>query len=96
MGQMIKVFTDHKALIKDALRLTSDHVYQWKLLLEEFGPKILHIKGIYNTAANAISRLDIGQVQDEKANWTPSTKCWYYYTSCMLQQQGAHKLTSTK
>eukprot|EP00804_Cyclotella_cryptica_P030162 CCRYP_009571-RA/>CCRYP_009571-RA protein AED:0.39 eAED:0.39 QI:0/-1/0/1/-1/1/1/0/162 len=33
-----KVYTDHKNLIQGALGLTSDHVYQWRLLLEEFGP----------------------------------------------------------
>jgi hypothetical protein len=38
LGQRIKVFTDHKNLIKDALGLTSDRVYQWRLFLEEFGP----------------------------------------------------------
>ncbi len=43
-GQRLKVFTDHKNLIQDALGLTSDLVYQWRLLLEEFGPKIVHIK----------------------------------------------------
>ena len=64
-GQMLKVFTDHKNLIQDAHGLTSDHVYWWRLLLEEFGPKIMHIKVIHNTVANAISRLDFGPVQDE-------------------------------
>ena len=54
-GQKLKVFTDHKNLIQDALGLTSDRVYRWRLLLEEFGPKIVHIKGIQNTVANAIS-----------------------------------------
>ena len=43
-GQGIKVFTDRKNLIQDALGLTSDHVYWWRLLLEEFGPKIVHIR----------------------------------------------------
>ena len=38
-GQKLKVFTDHKNLIQDALGLTSDRVYRWRLLLEEFGPK---------------------------------------------------------
>ena len=57
-GQTLKVFTDHKNLIQDALGLTPDHVYQWRLLLEEFGPEIVHIKGIKNAVANAISRLD--------------------------------------
>jgi hypothetical protein len=57
-GQSIKVNTDHANLIKDALGMTSDHVYQWRLLLEEYGPKIVYIKGIHNTIADAISRLE--------------------------------------
>ena len=54
-GQRLKVYTDHKNLIQDALGLTSDRVYRWRLLLEEFGPEIVHIKGIQNTVANTIS-----------------------------------------
>ena len=56
-GQPIKVYTDHKNLIRDALGLMSDRVYRWRLLLEEYGPKIVYIKGIHNTIADAISRL---------------------------------------
>ncbi len=55
-GQPIKVFTDHKNLMRDALGLTSDRVYRWRLLLEEYGPEIVYIKGIHNTIADAISR----------------------------------------
>ena len=40
-GQMVKVFTDHKNLIRDALGLTSDRVYRWRLILEEYGPEIV-------------------------------------------------------
>jgi hypothetical protein len=57
-GQMIKVYTDHKNLTSDALGLTSDRVYHWQLLLEEFAPEIVYIKGIHNLVADAISRLD--------------------------------------
>ncbi len=57
-GQSIKVFTDHANLIRNALGMTSDRVYQWRLLLEEYGPKIVHIKGIHNIIADAISRLE--------------------------------------
>jgi hypothetical protein len=57
-GQSIKVYTDHTNLIRDALGMTSDHVYQWRLLLEEYGPKIVYIKGIHNTMADAISQLE--------------------------------------
>ncbi len=50
------------------------------LILEEFGPEIMHIKTIHNAAANAISRLDICPVQDEKANWMRFMKYWCHYT----------------
>ncbi len=48
-GQDIRVYTDHKNLTRDALGLTSDRVYRWWLLLEEYAPEI-----IYNTVADAI------------------------------------------
>jgi hypothetical protein len=54
-GQTIKVYTDHKNLTQDALGLTSDRVYHWRLLLEEFAPEIVNIKGIHNTVPDAIS-----------------------------------------
>jgi hypothetical protein len=57
-GQQIKVYTDHSHLIRDALGLTSDRVYRWRLLLEEYAPETVYIKGIYNTVADAISRLE--------------------------------------
>ncbi len=57
-GQQIKAFTDHANLMRDALGLTLDHVYQWRLLLEEYRPKIVYIKGIHNTIADAVSRLE--------------------------------------
>eukprot|EP00804_Cyclotella_cryptica_P021801 CCRYP_000786-RA/>CCRYP_000786-RA protein AED:0.24 eAED:0.27 QI:0/0/0/1/0/0/2/0/177 len=43
-GQRLKVYTDHKNLIQDALGLTSDRVYRWRLLLEEFGLKLFTLK----------------------------------------------------
>ncbi len=48
-GQNIKVFTDHTNLMREALGLTLDRVYQWRLFLEEYRPKIIYIKGIHNT-----------------------------------------------
>ncbi len=57
-GQNIMVYTDHKNLTRDALGLTSDRVYWWWLLLEEYAPQIIYIKGIHNTVADAVSRLD--------------------------------------
>jgi hypothetical protein len=54
-GQTIKVQTDHKNLTQDALGSTSDRVYRWQLLLEEFAPEIVYIKGIPKTVVDVIS-----------------------------------------
>jgi hypothetical protein len=35
-GQNIKVFTDHTNLMRDALGITLDQVYQWRLLLRAY------------------------------------------------------------
>ncbi len=57
-GQNIKVFTDHANLMRDALGLTLDQVYQWRLLLEEYEPEIVYIEGIHNTVADTVLRLE--------------------------------------
>ncbi len=53
-GQPIMVYTDHKNLMQDTLGLTSDQVYRWRLLLEEYGPTTMYIKGIHNTVVMPI------------------------------------------
>jgi hypothetical protein len=64
--QDIKVYTDHKNLTRDALGLTSDRVYHWPLLLEEYAQEKIHIKGNHNTVADAILQLEY----DPKLNKT--------------------------
>ncbi len=71
--QEMKVFTDHKNLTRDALGLTSDRV-RWRLLLDKYAPKIIYIKGIHNTVADAISRLD----------YNPKLNITNNYTNAML------------
>jgi hypothetical protein len=44
--------------MRDALGLTLDRVYRWRLLLEEYKPEIIYIKGIHKTAADAVLRLE--------------------------------------
>ncbi len=51
-GQPRKVYNDQKNLMRDALGSTSDQIYQWKLLLEEYGPESVYIEGIHNTIAD--------------------------------------------
>ena len=50
----------------------------------------MHIKGIHYTVADAISRLDFGLVQDEKANWMIFTKCWCHYTMHAPAEKSPH------
>ena len=53
--QWLIVYTDHKNLMQEALELTSKRVYRWRLIIKEYGPKIIYIKGKYNIVADAIS-----------------------------------------
>ncbi len=73
-GQNIKVFTDHTNLMRDALGLTLDQVYQWRLSLEEYRPKIVHIKGIHNTVADTVSRLEYDTSVNRTAESFHTTK----------------------
>jgi len=57
LGQIIKVHTDHKNLVHESELKTSQRVMRWRLLLEEFGPEIVYIKGPKNVVADALSRL---------------------------------------
>jgi hypothetical protein len=59
--------------MRDALDLTLDTVYLWMLLLEEYKPKIVYIKGIHNTVADAVLRLEY----DPSVNQTAES---YYMT----------------
>ncbi len=73
-GQSIKVYTDHANLIRDALGMKLDHVYQWRFLLEEYGPKNVYIKGIHNTVADAISQLEYDPSVNQAAESYHMTK----------------------
>jgi hypothetical protein len=72
-GQDIKVYTDHKNLTRDAIDCTSDRVYCWGLLLEEYAPKTIYIKGIHNTVADAILQLDCDPKLNTTNNYTHAT-----------------------
>ena len=57
LGHEIEVHTDHKNLVYKTFN--TERVMRWRLLLEEFGPKLLYIKGEHNIVADALSRLGI-------------------------------------
>ena len=86
--QSIKVYTDHTNLIRDALGMTSDWVYRWMLLLEEYVPKIVYIKGIHNTVADAISRLEYDLSINQTAENYHLTKVKRRSSKCSQRQAG--------
>jgi hypothetical protein len=60
--------------MRDALGLTLDQVYHWRLLLEEYGPKIVYVKGIHNTIADAVSQLEYDFSVNQTAEIFHTTK----------------------
>ncbi len=54
-GQRLNIYTDHKNLTQYGLGLTSNRVTRWRILLEEYAPKIIYIKGLHSTVTDAIS-----------------------------------------
>ena len=57
MGQRIIVHADHSNLL--CKKLASGRLIRWRMLLEEFGPEFVHMKGTKNVVADALSRLDM-------------------------------------
>lgn len=57
LGQDLIVHTDHKNILYDG-DLANDRITRWRHILEEYGPKYVHIAGKDNVVADALSRLD--------------------------------------
>jgi hypothetical protein len=60
--------------MRDALGVNLDQVYQWRLLLEEYGPKIVYIKGIHNTIADTVLWLEYDPSVNQTAESFYKTK----------------------
>jgi hypothetical protein len=63
--------------MRDTLGITSERVYQWRLLLEEYKPKIVYNKGIHNTLADAVLRLEYDPSVNQTAESFHMTKVRY-------------------
>jgi len=68
LGQQIKVFNDHKNLVYK--HFNTERVMHWRLLLEEFGPKLTYVKGANNIVADALSRLEIAEEEFSAKGFT--------------------------
>jgi len=57
LGHRIIIHTDHKNLT--CKNFNTEWVMRWRLILEEYGPELLYIKGEHNIVADALSRLEM-------------------------------------
>jgi hypothetical protein len=57
LGHRIQVFTDHLNLTY--VNFNTERVMRWRLILKEYGPELLYVKGENNVVADALSRLPL-------------------------------------
>ena len=57
LGQRVKVYTDHKNLT--FTNFNTERVLRWRMILEEYGPELIYLKGEHNIVADTLSRLDL-------------------------------------
>ena len=53
----------------DLIVIILTRMIQWRLMLEEFDPKVLHVAGKENDAADTQSRLDTADNSNDELEW---------------------------
>ena len=66
LGQDITVCADHENLAHEVFN--TERVMRWHLLVEEFGPKLVYVKGDKNIVADALSRLHMKPAPKSQSN----------------------------
>ena len=74
--------TDHLNLLYSKLPI--QRMTRWRLLLEEYHPKVVHIKGVDNDAADALSRLDLTDKTADLEVWGEKSKRLEYVDVQMM------------
>ena len=59
MGHEVNVYTDHKNPEYKNSTASSQRAMRWTVLIKQFDPKFIYIKGVENTVADAVSRLEM-------------------------------------
>jgi transposase InsO family protein len=65
LEHLITIYTDHKNLTFS--NFTTHRVTRWRLIVEEYGPKIVYLPGKCNIIADALSRLPKLEPHDKSA-----------------------------
>ena len=60
--------------------MPTQRMIRWRLLLEEFNPKMVYVLGPENEAADALSRLDMDDNDYDEIDWLPPHKPLTYST----------------
>ena len=68
-GQDVTIHTDHLNLLYQ--KCPTQPMVHWRLMLEEFHPKVLHVAGKENNSADAFSTLDMADNTTVKLEWEP-------------------------
>jgi hypothetical protein len=66
LGQRIKIYTDHKNLTY--VNFNVERVMRWRLIIEEYSPELIYLKGESNIVADALSRLELTPSNDQQEN----------------------------
>jgi hypothetical protein len=91
LGQQVIVHTGHLNILYG--KLSNDRITRWRLLLEEYGPKYVHIAGKNNIVADALSRLE--KDEDEKLSETEEGLV-LSHAMCAVEQNEARVMPETK
>ena len=78
-GQDLTVHTDHLNLLYN--KLPCQRMIRWRLLLEEYHPTVVHVAGVDNDAADALSRLDMLEDEADLIEWGEKNKKLEYSPS---------------
>jgi hypothetical protein len=86
LGQKVVVHTDHLNILYG--KLLNDCMTRWRRLLEEYGPKYVHIAGKNNIVADALSRLEKDEDAEEGLVLS--------HAMCDVEQNEARVMPETK
>jgi hypothetical protein len=91
LGQKVIVQTDHLSILYG--KLSNDRITRWILLLEEYGPKYVHIAGKNNIVADALSRLE---KEDDEPLYETEEYLILPHAMCEVEQDEARVMPETK
>lgn len=77
-GMDVTIVMDHLNLIYQ--KLLNQQMSRWRLLMEEYNPKVIYTPGELNLSANALSRLPMKQKSSDEVKWeVPNPPLKYSY-----------------